>query len=268
LNRPFLLVALLVLIAVGTFAAEPQPVSQPHVLVVGLYHMDNPGLDMNNVAADDVLKEKRQQEIAELTNVLAKFRPTKIAIEAPFDDPKAQQKYDDYLSGKYRLTRDETDQIGLRLAKQLGQAKIYPIDIKGDFPFEAVAKLAADTGQQATLDEFMAQGKAAVDAFDAKLKTSSVLDTLRFMNSPAEVAKGQALYMQLGRFATKDNYAGPDLLAEWYRRNARIYANLRSIISSPDDRLLVLYGDGHLYWLQRDILDAHDLVLDQLSDYQ
>jgi hypothetical protein len=248
--------------------AQTPPAPRPHVMVLGLYHMDNPGLDMNNVNSDDVLNAKRQKEIAELTAVLAKFHPTKIAVEAPFDDPKAQQRYAAYLHGDYTLTRDETEQIGFRLAKQLGHAQIYPIDSKGDFPFEAVAKLASDTGQQAALDDLMSQGKNTVDAIDNKLKTGTVLDTLRFMNSPDEVAAGETFYMKLARFANKNNYAGPDLLAEWYRRNIRIYANLRSVITSPDDRVLVLYGAGHLYWLQRNVLDARDLTLDQLSDYR
>lgn len=41
-----------------------------------------------NMQVDDVRAPKRQQELAELTDVLAKFQPTKIAIEA---DPESQR---------------------------------------------------------------------------------------------------------------------------------------------------------------------------------
>jgi hypothetical protein len=51
------------------------------VLVLGTYHMDNPGPDLHNTKADDVLAPKRQAEIEELTAVLARFRFTKIAVE-------------------------------------------------------------------------------------------------------------------------------------------------------------------------------------------
>ena len=71
----------------------------------------------------------------------------------------------------------------------------------------------------------------------------------------------------MARFAGNGEYPGPDLLAEWYRRNARIFSNLRNIIDSPEERVLVIYGAGHEYWLQRDVADSDDLVLDQLSDY-
>src|SRR6267142_3155389 len=77
-----------------------------HVLVMGTFHMANPGHDIFNLKVDDVLTEKRQKEIAETVAALKKFRPTKIAIES---DPggKRVQQYQDYLDGKYTLTRNE-----------------------------------------------------------------------------------------------------------------------------------------------------------------
>ena len=35
-------------------------------LLLGTYHMGNPGLDVHNVQADDVLSPKRQEEIQRL----------------------------------------------------------------------------------------------------------------------------------------------------------------------------------------------------------
>jgi hypothetical protein len=78
------------------------------VLVLTSYHMGNPGRDIFNLKADDVLAPKRQAEIRELLDVLARFRPTKIAIEAAADHPKIKQ-YQDYLAGKYELGRDERE---------------------------------------------------------------------------------------------------------------------------------------------------------------
>jgi hypothetical protein len=39
---------------------------------------------------------------------------------------------------------------------------------------------------------------------------------------------------------------GPDLLAEWYRRNIRIYNHVTKLIASPDDHILVIFGARHL----------------------
>ena len=58
-------------------AEEPaQPAARAEVLVLGVYHMANPGKDIFNMKADDVLAPKRQAEIAQLIEVLKKFHPT------------------------------------------------------------------------------------------------------------------------------------------------------------------------------------------------
>ena len=92
---------------------------KPEILVVGTYHMANPGRDIFNATADDVLSPKRQAEIAELLTVLKKFRPTKIAIESTVYDDTRKKQYADYLAGKHTLTRNEIEQVGFRLAKEL-----------------------------------------------------------------------------------------------------------------------------------------------------
>jgi hypothetical protein len=40
--------------------------ARAEILVLGTYHMANPGADVYNIQADDVLSPKRQQEIGEL----------------------------------------------------------------------------------------------------------------------------------------------------------------------------------------------------------
>jgi hypothetical protein len=90
--------------------------ARAEILVLGTYHMSNPGRDIYNMQADDALSPKRQQEMTQVIEVLKKFHPTKIAIEADVDSERLQQEYADYVAGKYTLTRNETNQIGYRLA--------------------------------------------------------------------------------------------------------------------------------------------------------
>ena len=89
------------------------------VLLLGSYHMSNPGLDQFNLEADDVLTSKRQSEIQELVERLADFRPTKVAVEAPFRDSTTVAQYREYVNGESELRRSEEEQIGFRLAKML-----------------------------------------------------------------------------------------------------------------------------------------------------
>src|ERR1044071_870934 len=107
--------------ALVTLSAAPET-PRAEVLVLGVYHMANPGRDIFNTKADDVLTPKRQAEIAQLIEALKKFKPTKVAIEADVYSERAPKQYADFLAGNYTLTRNENDQIGYRLAKELGHA--------------------------------------------------------------------------------------------------------------------------------------------------
>ena len=66
-------------------AQNPAARARAEVLVLGVYHMNNPGRDVFNTEADDVLAPKRQAEIAQVIVALERFRPTKIAVEAGFN---------------------------------------------------------------------------------------------------------------------------------------------------------------------------------------
>jgi len=250
----------------GRLPLQKQEQKKAHVLVLGSFHMANPGHDIFNLKVDDVLEPKRQKEIAETIEMLKKFRPTKIAIES---DPggKRVQLYQDYLDGKYTLTRNEIDQLGFRLAKELGHKQIYPIDADGDFPFDKVQEFAKKHGKQKELDEWMAVIPKILEKDSETLKNGTISDLLLAINREQRVREDQEAYMDFAQFAEGKEFPGPDLLAEWYRRNARIFANLRGIISSPEERVLVIYGSVHLYWLQRDVMDSRDLELERFGEY-
>src|SRR5215468_2450346 len=192
------LVACYVWLSAGTIAQEAKrPAGEPnkaHVLVLGTFHMANPGHDIFNLQVDDVLTPKRQKEIAETVAALKKFRPTKIAIES---DPggKRVQQYQDYLDGKYTLTRNEIDQLGFRLAKELGHKQIYPIDVEGDFPFDKVQEFAKKKGKQKELDEWMAMVPKLLEHESEVLKNGTIPDLLLFMNRPQQAREDQEYYM-------------------------------------------------------------------------
>ena len=258
----------LVLVFLATsLAAWAQSDARPEILVLGTYHMANPGHDIYNIQADDVFSAKRQQEIAQLMEVLKKFHPTKIAIEADVSSKRAGQQYADYVAGKYTLSRNEIDQIGYRLAKELGHPTIYGVDVDGDFPWMRVVNYAKANGRSAEFEKVGAGWGTLVKDDDAFLRTHTVLETLEFMNSDARVAKDMGYYFDVVRFGEPWEYAGPDLLAAWYQRNIRIYHNIVSLAGSPNERILVIYGAGHLGWLRQDIASDPSVRLRKLSDF-
>jgi hypothetical protein len=82
------------------------------------------------------------------------------------------------------------------------------------------------------------------------------------INRGDEVWASHAPYL-VGRFkiGVGNVFSGPDLVAAWYTRNLRMFANLQRI-SAPGERILLIVGWGHLPILRHCALASpeHELV--------
>ncbi|SRR5258708_3151992 len=247
--------------------AFSQAPARAEVLVLGVYHMANPGHDIFNTQADDVLVPKRQAEIEQLTATLKKFNPTKIAVEADVYSDRVPKSYADYLAGKHELTRNEIEQIGFRLAKELGHKTVYAVDVDGDFPFQRVVNYAKASGRSKELEAMMSEIGGMVSAQNAYLASHTVLETLLYMNSDQKVAADVGYYYREAQLGEPGDWAGADLVSEWFRRNMRIYTNVVKLADSPNERVLVIFGSGHLGWLQHDFASNPKLRVRKLAEF-
>ena len=239
---------------------------QAEVLVLGTYHMDNPGRDLHNTNADDVFAPKRQAEIEELTALLARFRPTKIAIEWDAGDQAGLDRvYGEYAAGRRQLTRDERQQVGMRLAKLVGLKKLYAIDTMWDFPYGSLINWAKANGRSAELDAIDRMGTEQSKADGDYLLGHTVLEMFRRLNSPESMAANAAFYGRCGHFGDDNDPAGARLLTRWYERNTFILTSLLGVME-PGDRIVVLYGAGHETLLRRFITDDPTLKLNTLDE--
>ncbi|HEY1878496.1 MAG TPA: DUF5694 domain-containing protein [Caulobacteraceae bacterium] len=233
---------------------EPHPGPAPvEVMIVGGFHMANPGRDLHNLQVDDVLAPRRQAEIAAVTGALARFRPTKVAVED--DAADAAQRWAKYRAGTLPPSRNEVIQLGFRLARTAGLDTVYGIDVEGDFPFEPVQAWATAHGKSALLDRqgMLVDQRLAVES--RILKEKSVGALLRHMNQPALLASDNDFYrttLFMGEGATQP---GADLLTAWYHRNFMICANLLQL-SKPGDRIVVFYGSGHAFLLRQCVAET------------
>lgn len=57
-----------------------------------------------------------------------------------------------------------------------------------------------------------------------------------------------------------------DLVSAWFRRNMRIYSNVTRLVEPPNERVLVIFGAGHLGWLQHAVGSSPDLRLRKLAE--
>jgi Family of unknown function (DUF5694) len=217
--------------------------------------------------ADDVLAPKRQVEIAQVIAALKKFHPTKIAVEADAFGDRISKRYADYLAGKYELTRNEIDQLGLRLAKDLGHKTVYAVDVDGEFPFQRIVNHAKASGRSKELDAMMGEIGGMVKAQNAYLASHTVLETLLYMNADNKIAQDVGFYYQEAHFGEPGDWAGADLVSDWFRRNMRIYSNVVQLADSPNERVLVIFGAGHLGWLQHDFASDPNFRLRKLAEF-
>jgi hypothetical protein len=251
----------------GQESPGPASRARSEILVLGTYHMANPGRDIFNTQVDDVLSQKRQGEMAQLVAVLERFRPTKVAVEYPAGDERLAKRYTDYLAGKYDLSRNEIDQIGLRLAKVLGHKTVYAVDTDGEFPYLRLVKYAKATERAKELDALQAEIGEMVKAQGEFIASHTIFESLLYMNSDEKVAEATGYYFRQAEFGEPWDWAGADLVADWFRRNMRIYTNVTRLVESPNERVLVIYGAGHLGWLQFAFGSNPNLRLRKLSEF-
>ena len=230
-------------------AATPAPI---RVMVIGTFHLDNPGQDLHNMKVDDVSTPKRQKELADVAERLMRFRPTSVMVESQRRDPGAATlpRYREYLAGTLAPMKSEVVQIGFRLAKAAGLKEAFGIDVDGDFPYEAVQKYAEAHGQAALLEGEGTKVDGWLKEASDVLASSTIGATLAWFNRPERIALDNGFYQDMLRVGALDEQPGAALVAAWNKRNFDICARMIQL-AKPGDRVVVLFGSGHAYLLRQ-----------------
>jgi len=242
------------------FAAE----LPAQVMIVGTYHFSNPGRDLHNVAADDVLAPERQKQLEAINAALAAFKPTRVAVE--WDAKTVEERYPKYLNGELAASRNEVVQLGFRLAKHMGLEHVDGIDVDGDFPYEAVTAWARAHGAMARLEAVNALTQASVEQITRLQRDAGIAAALKHMNAPRQIDADNRFYAELMHFGSGDEQPGAKLLAAWTARNLEICARLVQA-TKPGDRVVVFYGAGHSFLLRRCVRDTPGLTLVEPNEF-
>lgn len=241
--------------------------SRPTVLLLGSYHMANPNRDAFNVQADDVLAPQRQDEILACVERLKHFQPARVALEVSVDHADVlNAAYQQYLTGAFTLPPDECYQLGFRVAAALHHERVYPIDWNEaageglDFDF-------AQAHQPELYQQIIAAGQQEVDEMQARMASASVSELLCWLNEPARLQQSHQLYLMLACIGAGKQYVGVEWVKGWYERNLKIFVNLTRIVSSAQDRVLVIYGAGHIPLLAQFIHDSGSFTAEAVEQY-
>ncbi len=254
-----------------------QPQKKTEVLTLGSFHFAFRNLDVIKTSAEDqidVLEAKYQREIEDIVTRIAKFKPTIIVIER---DPDKQAKYDSlynqYLLGKYNLARDEEQQIGFRIAKMMKLKTLYCVNAWGrDYEVLNSVLEGKDSLENKKLMDYFSKYADTIKQYFPKpiFKTKGIRAELIQKNDRNNIRSDMGTYL-LGifKYETKDNdFFGPDFVTGWwFNRNLRIFRNIQKINAKPTDRILVIFGAGHMTLLNSFFDASPEYKLLNVNDY-
>ena len=268
------LTVILTLLISSVFAQTPK---KTEVLTLGSFHFAFRNLDLIKTSKEDqidVLEKKYQMEIEDIVARIAKFKPTIITIEV---DPVKQAKYDSlysqYQAGKYNLGRDEVEQIGFRVAKLMKVNTLYCVNAWGrDYEvLDSVLEGKDSLGNKKFMDYFYKCADTVKQYFPKPVfKTKGIRAELIQKNDPKNIKMDMGTYL-IGTFKyeTKNNeFFGPDFVTGWwFNRNLRIFRNIQKINAKPTDRILVIFGAGHMTLLNSFFDASPEYKLLKANDY-
>lgn len=249
--------AMVVLGLSSTARAADADEQRASVMVLGSYHFANPGRDAVNMAVDDVLTPERQSELAALAAALAEWKPDRIAVEMQSKEPDLSiPDFSRFTTKDLASDRNEIVQIAYRLAHELGQEKVYGFDERpgeGEpdyFPLDDVKAYADANGMSPQYNALFESVRADVAQIE-RLQASTSIATLLKRENEADRTQSRhsQLYYGLLKIGGVEEQPGAYLNAMWYMRNAKMFAKLDQI-AKPGEKVLVLVGAGHLYWLK------------------
>lgn len=232
-------------------ASDYFPKEKTQVLVVGTFHFNYPGLDYNKTSEQDkidVLEEPKKTEVTELVEYIKKFRPNKIAIEA-FPKWQATKKLKKYKEGEFQDKRDERYQLAMRIARDLQLDTLFAIDswALSDYRAQTDSLYFSNLFKDFDFQSDDPYNQYITDWYKEEEKLSgktNLLDYFKLINSKEWHDYMYGAYL-VGDFKLED-YRGVDILSMWwYNRNLRIFRNLQKITENKNDRILMIFGNGH-----------------------
>ncbi len=251
---------LLIIIAFNPISAQTK---KKQILLFGSFHFENPGLDVAKVNTVNVMSDKNQKELENITDKIKKFGPNKIFVEWNYQKQDKLDKF--YAKNTDSLLKNDADeivQIALRSAKKLGHKKLYGIDYNdADFPYDSLVKGMKEANQLDLIKKNEETMKNYETDFNTKITKYSLTQLLLDVNK-----QDINWYLQTANKGGKiDNFVGAFLVSEWYRRNLYMYALIQKLTESKDDKIMVLLGAGHTAMIREFVEHNPDFEIIELA---
>ncbi|MHA7844611.1 MAG: DUF5694 domain-containing protein [Winogradskyella sp.] len=265
----FYLFSIALLINISLTYSQSATIKQdkPTIAILGSFHFAGSS-DLIALKVDDLKSEKRQKEISDLIDALAKFKPTKVILEYPYKNNKLDSLYQQYIKAEHSLSINERQQIGFRLANKMNHNNIYPADHQMDLPFNELMSFLQESGQMQEFQKLLDFMKTEVlTSMQNTYDKSSLKEYFVWLNSDRLDKMNKNLYLQsINNIGSLNNFIGTDVVTKWWERNFRIMRNIDEI-AEPNDRILILFGQGHTALLKDFYKDRDDVIYADILNY-
>lgn len=231
------------------------------VLNFGTIHLS--GSTDAHSSITDVNDPKVKSEIKKIVDRLVAFKPTIICVEIPPESTdfmnETFQKYK--TNQKERINySEEVNAIGLEVARLSNAKKIYGIDNPTGFDYPSLIALA----NKKASDSLFVQN--IMTSYE-KLNKKPILEQYAEINTSSYKKETFDLYNFLATMHSPNNFEGSDIIAEFYKRNLKMYTNFSDIPLTKEDRVLILMGATHTAYFDVFIGNSAKYFLEDASKY-
>ena len=239
------------------------------VLLIGTFHFNNPGLDVAKVKTFNVMSDKSQAELEVMSDKIKAFNPDKIFVEWKYDNQSRldslynlylKNQYFDFVKKKYPkstfYTQNEIVQLAFRTAKKANHTKVYAMDYPNtDFPYDSVMTVIAQAKQLALKKQIDDEMTEYVKKTNDELEKLSLTDNILRCNNDEDRKLDIGWYLSCMSIAGKaDNFIGPFLVSEWYKRNIYMLSLIQKLTETTDKKIMILAGSSHIAMMKEFLL--------------
>lgn len=248
--------------------------NKPKIMILGTFHF-------GSEESTDIIKiqnESRQNELEEIIKKISQFKPNKLCVELrPSEEENLNMIFQEFLhnpnlnlnkmlaeinirGADYNITNpiDERIKFAFQLAKYNKLNHIYGIDYYDGWTQPLVFKKAKENDilYEKLNQSFMEFANKYYNMFTEETSMEEIYKF--FNNKETNELQHVTSFLPFNDVGIGDDSSGIDFVASWYKRNLHIFSNLKHVCNN-DDRILVLYGGGHLKLLRDFINDSLDL---------
>jgi len=258
---------IILLLAFLTFNLSSAQAKKKQILLVGTFHYANPGLDVAQLNNFNIMSEKSQKELELMSDKIKKFGPDKIFVEWEFSKQADLDKfYNKNTDSLFKASKNEITQLALRTAKKLNHKKLYGMNLYTSFPYDSLMMSMEKANQKDLLERNKATTQSFEKIHNEKIAKSSLQEMMLYYNKKQTENENLQWYLEIAnRAGNPDDFTGPSLVSNWYKRNLYMYSLIQKLTETKDTKIMILVGAGHAALIREFITHDPTFELVELS---